>query len=178
MNLSRARARLAAGVFVAGAVGAVAVAQPQAAAIPAAVRQVLECRNQKEDATRLRCYDTAVAELARTISTGDVVAVSQADVANVRRQAFGFRMPSLSLFDRGRDEKEVERITATVDRAYRRGDGSWVLELDGGGVWAQIDQETIRPPRKGSKVEIRRGAIGSFLINVDGQRAFRAKRLE
>lgn len=56
-------------------------------------------------------------------------------------------------------------------------DGKWILSLDSGAVWRQTDTETVlRDPRAGSRVVIRAAALGSFLLSVDGQRSFRARR--
>lgn len=54
-----------------------------------------------------------------------------------------------------------------------------MLELQEGAVWVQTDSEApSRYPKKGSKAETRKGATGGFFINLDGQRAIRAKRIQ
>jgi hypothetical protein len=58
-------------------------------------------------------------------------------------------------------------------------DGKWVLTLDNGAVWRQTDTESLlREPRPGSRVVIKAAALGSYLMSVDGQRSFRARREE
>ena len=43
----------------------------------------------------------------------------------------------------------------------------------------QNDSETLfREPKKGSKVEIRKASMGGYFMNVDGQRAIRARRVK
>jgi hypothetical protein len=181
MTKFAARARLGAGVIAAAGVLAVgaALAQGGAAALPAGLQRLLDCRSVSADSARLACYDAAVSELGRLLASGQIVAVDQEQVVKVRRQAFGFSLPSLSLFDRSDKPEELDRVSAVVDRAYHSGDGAWVIELEGGGVWRQIDSEPLgRAPRKGSKVDIRKAAMGSFFMNIDGQRAIRTKRVE
>lgn len=179
MRVSR-RGKLALGVAaVAGAlaVGA-ALAETAASPLPAAVQRLLDCRARGADAARLACYDAAVSELGRLISTGDLVVVDHERVAAVKRQAFGFSLPSLSLFERGDKAVELQNVSGTVAQAYRTADGKWQLGLEDGAVWAQIDSEKLfREPHKGSKVEVRKAALGTFFMNVDGQRAIRAKRV-
>ena len=64
-------------------------------------------------------------------------------------------------------------------RAYQQGDGKWSLELEDGAVWVQTESATLgRRPKDGSTVEIRKAAMGSYFINIDGQRAIRAKRVK
>jgi hypothetical protein len=166
----------AAAAVLALAAGAALAADP---ALPAGIKRLLDCRKVAGDGPRLACYDAAVDELTGQIDKGEVVAVDRAQAREVRRQAFGFRMPSISLFERGDKPEEIDRLAATVTTAYQRGDGKWVLELDDGAVWNQIDSERLtRSPRKGSKVEIRKASLGTFFINVDGQRAIRAQRVK
>ena len=52
-----------------------------------------------------------------------------------------------------------------------------VMVLEDGAVWRQIDAESpFNAPRAGSSVKIRRAALGSFFLNIDGQTAIRAQR--
>ena len=96
----------------------------------------------------------------------------------VRRQAFGFSLPAFTLFDRGATKEEpVDRITIEVSDAYKNGERKWVMTSNEGVVWVQTDDESVNEdPHKGSKVAIRKAAIGSFFCNIDGQRAVRCER--
>ncbi|HEY9219426.1 MAG TPA: hypothetical protein VIO94_15365, partial [Phenylobacterium sp.] len=115
--------------------------------------------------------------LVEAEKTGDVVVVSRAQATAARRQAFGFSLPSLSIFDRGARPEDVDRISTVAKSAYQNAAGKWVVVLEDGAVWEQIDSERVpRKPRSGSKVEIRKAALGSFFMNLDGQRAVRARR--
>ena len=159
--------------------GAAVVAKGDSAQLPGAVKRLLECHAITADSARLACYDAAASELSNLLTKGEIVAVDREQVRTVRRQAFGFTLPSLGLLDRSDKPEEIEQITAVVAEARRRADGTWVLTLEDGAVWAQIDREDLsKYPRKGSKAEIRKAAMGSFFINLDGQRAIRAKRVE
>ena len=51
---------------------------------------------------RLACFDAAAARLDEAEKKGDIVVVDRRQAQEVRRQAFGFTLPSLTLFDRGR----------------------------------------------------------------------------
>ncbi len=166
------------GVLLWAAVGTPALAQSKAGDVPAVMGRLLDCRKLTDEHGRLACYDAASDAVAASLNHGDIVAVDKDRIRQVKREAFGFTLPTLNLFERG-EKAAVETLSATVEAAHRRGDGAWVLELQDGAVWVQTDSEALsRYPKKGSKAEIRKGAIGGFFINLDGQRAIRAKRTQ
>lgn len=174
----RAKVVLSFGVAIGVASLGAALAETAAAQLPAAVQRILDCRTQPDPA-RLACYDAAVGEFARLIGTGELVVVDHERIAKVKRQAFGFSLPSLNLFERSEKPVELEQISGTVARAHRRAAGAWVIELDDGAVWEQVDAlNPPREPRAGSKVEVRKAAMGSFFMNIDGQRAIRVQRMK
>jgi hypothetical protein len=143
----------------------------------AAFEAILDCRPLTDTAARLACYDAAATSLDVAEKKGDIVVVDREQAATARKQAFGFSLPSLTLFDRGLAPEEAERLTATLTDARRGADGRWVLTLEDGAVWRQIDdQSLLRNPKAGSQVKIRKAAMGSFFINIDGQVAMRASR--
>jgi hypothetical protein len=136
------------------------------------VQRLLDCRSTAEVPARAACYDQAVGEFGRLLASGEIV-VDKERIAAVKRQAFGFSLPSLSLFERDDKPAQLEEITAVATRAYRQGDGRWAVELEDGAVWAQTD----RDPHAGSKVQINKAALSSFCMKIDGQRALRARRI-
>ncbi|HEX2559711.1 hypothetical protein [Phenylobacterium sp.] len=160
---------------------AMAAAQGRADDSPRAAQfeALVACRALADTTQRLACFDAAAAQLAEAEKSGEIVVVSRAQAQAARRQAFGFSLPSLSIFDRTGRPEEVDRLTAQVDRAYQNSNGKWVVVLSDGAVWEQIDSESVpRSPRSGSKAEIRKAALGSFFMNLDGQRAVRARRVK
>lgn len=180
MTISGARASLAAVLVAAAALaGTPALAQDKAAARAATLQKLTDCRKVAESAARLACYDAAAAEIETAEAKGDIVVVDREQARAVRRQAFGFSMPSLTLFERGEKAEEVDTVTAKVASASVNGAGKWVIELEGGAIWVQIDaNEVPLTPKAGDAVRIRRAALGSYLMSVKNQRAFRARRQE
>ena len=145
---------------------------------PAIFKGLMDCKAMTDPSERLACYDAAVGALDSAEQKGDIVVVDREQAKAVRRQAFGFSLPSLSIFDRTGRPEEVEQVTAQVERAYLNPNAKWVVVLEDGAVWEQIDNQPVpRRPRAGSKAEIRRAALGSFFMNLDGQRAVRARRV-
>ncbi|MEP6566432.1 MAG: hypothetical protein ABJB10_14960 [Mesorhizobium sp.] len=152
---------------------------PKAGVWVKALQELVDCRKLTEGAARLSCYDIAVAHVELALNSGEIVAVDQQQVATAKRQAFGLWLPSLSIFDHSGQPAALETLTDAVERAYQRSDGRWVLELETGAIWEQTDLEPVRrEPQKGSKAEIRKASLGTFFINLDGQRAIRAKRIK
>lgn len=165
-------------VLLCAAMETPALAQSRAGDVPSVVGRLLDCRKLTDEHGRLACYDSASDAVAASLNHGDIVAVDRDQIKEVKREAFGFTLPTLNLFERG-EKAAVETLSATVATAHQRGDGAWVLEFENGAVWMQTDSTALsRFPKKGSRVEIRRGAIGGFFINLDGQRAIRAKRIQ
>ena len=169
--------------FVIGAVAAVvaatagaAAAKPQAAPTNAPVVQaVVDCRKIEDGTQRLACYDAAVSALTNAQQAGDLVTLDRKQRQAVRKQAFGFTLPTLSMFDTG--EKEVDRIDETLASAHQIGQGRWVFQMQDGAVWRQIDDEFLsREPHAGSTIMIKRASLGSFMLSVDGQPGVRVHR--
>jgi hypothetical protein len=128
------------------------------------------CRAIGDSAARLDCYDKAAAALDQAQASGEVVVIDRAQARAARRQAFGFNLSALSILDRTAPKDEVNTLNSTATGAYRNGDGKWVIILDDGAHWRQIDDADLsRAPRAGSVIRIRHGSLGSFVMNIDGQ---------
>lgn len=174
----RAKSLIAAAAAAALAAGA-AGAQPKPGERPELMRQLMDCRKIEDDAKRLACFDERTAAMDVAETKGDLVVVDRQQAREVRRQAFGFTLPSMSLFERGEKEEELNNVSGVVRTASTNGAGKWVIQLEDGAVWAQTDTEKVpRTPRPGMKVELRRAAMGSYFMNIDGQRAVRATRVK
>jgi hypothetical protein len=173
-------AMLAAAVAVAAAaVAGQAAAQPRPEGRAAALQRLTDCRKVADGAQRLACYDAAAEAFDAAEAKGDVVVVDREQAREVRRQGFGFSMPSLSLFERGESQEELENVTGTVASARQTGAGKWLVTLKDGAVWAQIDTTELSfAPKPGEPVRIRRATLGSYLMSIKGQRAFRVRRQE
>jgi hypothetical protein len=142
-----------------------------------AVQAVIDCRKLADSAQRLACYDATVDSMAKAETAGDLVTLDRAQRRAVRRQAFGFTLPTLSMFDRGEKPDEVDRIDETLASARQDAQGKWTFVMQDGAVWRQIDDEFLsRKPHQGSAIVIRRAMLGSYMLSVDGQPGVRAHR--
>jgi hypothetical protein len=164
-------------LVVAGAT--VAAAQPKPEGRTQMLQELVDCRKVTDDSARLACYDKAAASLDQAEAKGDIVVVDREQARKVRRQAFGFSMPSITLFEKGETQEELENVTGEVAVASVNGAGKWTIRLKDGGIWVQIDNNELhRTPKPGNPVKIRQAAMGSFLMSINNGGGFRVRRVE
>jgi hypothetical protein len=160
-----------------GAWSAAAAAPKPAPTNAPVVQAVVDCRKIEDGAQRLACYDAAVEALTSAQKSGDLVTLDRGQRQAVRRQAFGFTLPTLAMFDTG--EHDVDRIDETLASASEGVEGRWTFRMQDGAVWRQIDDEFLsRRPHAGSAIVIRKAMLGSYMLSVDGQPGVRAHRDE
>ncbi len=137
------------------------------------------CRLVSADAERLACYDRLVAVFDQAEASGEVMVVERSQVTEARRALFGFSLRAVPLFSRGVPDEPIEAIELTLTRASQGGNGKWIFVLDDGSVWVQTDANALtRNPRPGMEINVRQGAVGSYLLSVNGTRSVRVRRQE
>jgi hypothetical protein len=166
------------GVALALVAGSAALSQSKgiAAATAGALKAVFDCRTQP-DAVRLACFDGTVAKLQAGFEAREVVVVDQQQARAARREAFGFKLPSLALFNGVAGGEEPAKVTFDIAEAARGPDDRWTIETVDGQVWRQVERSggymRVKP---GAKAEIERGMLGAFFMKIDGGRAFKVSR--
>ncbi|WP_293905683.1 hypothetical protein [Phenylobacterium sp.] len=159
--------------------GGLALAAPKSEGRAAIVQKLIDCRKLTDDPARLACYDQATAAFDQAEAKGDVVVIDRDQARQVRKQAFGFTLPSISIFAKGETAEEVDTTDGVVASARQDGAGRWVIKLEDGAVWSQVGvEELFKTPKPGMPVKIRKASLGSFLMTVGNQGAFRAHRVE
>jgi hypothetical protein len=146
----------------------------------AVVQSLSDCRKITEDAARLACYDKAAGALDQAESQGQVVVIDREQARAVRRQAFGFNLPSLNIFGRGavKSEEGFDHLNLDIASVHHSSEGKWVFVATNGAVWRQTDSEEFaEDPHPGSKLFVHNGALGSFFCKVDGQPQVRCERV-
>lgn len=177
MNLPRPVLALC--LLTAAGLATAALAQPKGEGRAQILQELVDCRKLTDDTARLACYDKASASLDQAEQKGDIVVVDREQARKVRRQAFGFALPSLSLFEKGETPEELENVTGEVAVASVNGAGKWTIRLKDGAVWVQIDNNELhRTPKPGNPVKIRQAALGSFMMSINNGGGFRVKRVE
>jgi hypothetical protein len=188
MTIMGQRARLA-GPSVLLIVGlAAALAVPALAAPPAVgsakgegraqmLQTLIDCRKLTDNAQRLACFDQAAAAMDQAEAKGDIVVVDREQARKVRRQAFGFTLPSLAMFERGEKPEEIDAMQGKIAAARQNNGGKWVIRLEDGAVWTQVDTNDVpNSPQAGDPVTIRKAALGSYMLSLGHHVSFRAHR--
>jgi hypothetical protein len=85
---------------------------------------------------------------------------------------------SVQILERNEDG-DVERVVMNIERTRVVGYNTTIFYMENGQVWRQIDSDRVRMPRNTDNLtaEVRRGAMGSYLLRIDGAgRAIRVRR--
>ena len=172
-------------IFAIAAVVVLTIAAKPAGSAPAPagharlMEQLAGCAEVSERDARLACYEAAAAALKDAERRGDLVIVDREQADAVRRQSFGFNLPSLGLFDRGERRAPMDAVSARLTSATREAGGRWIFRLDDGAAWTQVDSEALMlQPRPGMRVDIRKGMVGSYFLGLDGHAGVRVRRLQ
>lgn len=146
-------------------------------AIPTSVQQLLGCRAIADAGQRLACYDRQTSLLGGAIASRELVVIDKARASAAKRSLFGFAVPNFGgLF--GSSSDDIKQIEGTVARVGHNAEGGWMLTLGDGSVWSQVDDAPLGlPPRRGDKVIIKRGLMGSFYLELGKQPGFKTKRI-
>ena len=75
-------------------------------------------------------------------------------------------------------ERDENALDGVVISARDNGIGMWTVTLADGAAWRMTERATdFRPPRAQEQVTIRKGALGSYLMQVGKQAAVRVNRV-
>jgi hypothetical protein len=114
---------------------------------------LLECRALKDSASRLACYDA--------LPVGSAPA---AKPAVLPEQRFGLRPPV-----KKQKELEPEAIRSSVSGRFDGWAPGAVIRLANGQVWKVTDDtDAVLPVMQDPKVEITRGVLGAYFLQVEG----------
>lgn len=145
---------------------------------------IYACSSISSDAERLACYDEAVSRFRDAETSGEVTTIRRSDLVKLNRDSFGLSLPSiprniLPRFGNG-DSSELDVIVEPVEKVERLRYDNLRIVLENGQIWEQTDSKQINiNKRQGvESAEIKRAALGSFKMQLDGGRSFRAKRIK
>ncbi|HET9397218.1 MAG TPA: hypothetical protein VFO45_00195 [Sphingomicrobium sp.] len=138
------------------------------------------CRAVADPGERLACYDKQAGALLDATSKGDVAVVDKSEVRKARKSLFGFAMPKIPFFS-GDDTADVvsDTLESTVKTANGIGYGKFrIVIAEGNAVWETTESYgTMREPRVGDKIIIKRGPLGSFMLRIGSNRSVKGKRV-
>ena len=154
-------------------------AKPVASQPPAVFAALVECRKIGEAAARLACFDARSADLEAAAQRRELVVVDSKQIRDTRRTLFGLTLPRLAILGGDDDEAaQVKSVEGVVSAARLDPDSRWIVTLKDGATWRQIDGNILGlEPRDGSKVVVRRAALGSFMMSVEKQPGIRVHRV-
>ena len=181
-------------------------AQPPA---PVAPQDVLEaigrCASIADNTQRLSCYDTLAPRVKDALAAPpEGLPANRAPTAEEQRSWFGFDLSGLfgaspsqqttpAQFGsehlpevHAKEEAaatEVDSITAGVTEMSFTPFGKFIVFLDNGQIWRQIegdaDHAIFRKPANKNKVTISRGLIGSYNLTInDSDRTYKVTRVK
>lgn len=138
------------------------------------------CRAIADPAERLACYDKQAGALLDATSKGDVAVVDKSEVRKARKSLFGFAMPKIPFFS-GDDTADVvsDTLESTIKSANGIGYGKFRMVIaEGNAVWETTEAyATMREPRAGDKIVIKRGPLGSYMLRIGSNRGVKGRRV-
>ena len=146
---------------------------------------LVQCREINDDDDRLDCFDN----LARGLNAQSVVAAAPVPEAPpepelTEEERFGMDdLPKAQKEKREKREK-TKSITAQVLDIARNGRGKYVVILENGQIWRQLNADTtkLRVSSKGAEgatVEIKRKTFGGHSLRLDGDnRSIKVERIK
>ncbi|QDH35669.1 hypothetical protein [Porphyrobacter sp. YT40] len=181
MTMIRAAGAACAVMTAVIAVPGAAEDKPDESAYVSALRA---CQGKTDDAERLACFDTAVASIVAASTEGEVRVVDREEVRETRRKLFGFALPDFGIFG-GKSDKDdaeaAEEFTTlnTTITGVRTSSGKYVLVTEEGAQW-QLDEMPARlmKPKVGQSLEIKKGALSSYFLRINGQKGVKGRRLQ
>lgn len=159
--------------------------------------QLSSCLAIEDIAARVACYDAiakrqveapvAVPKPAQAPAPAPAVAMPAApppaaeqprEVSTSPKAEFGF---SAAERDRLRpvEQQQPVDLSFTVATARLTGPGYWQFGMKEGSTWRTVEtRRAFRAPGPSETVVIRRGSLGSYFLDFDGQPGMRIKRLQ
>jgi hypothetical protein len=148
----------------------------------APLAKVYACAGIPGAQERLACFDAAVAGLKKDEAGGEVAVLSREQIRDAEEKAFGVvggvSISGLASTGKAAPEKAPDRITLAIKSIQPGADGKLRFYMENGQLWRQTDEERLRVGDGPWTAEIRKAALGTFLMNVNGQRAIRVKRAD
>jgi len=144
---------------------------------PKLYTDLVRCRAMPDGEARLACFDAATAQLEQAMQNRDIVMMDRQQIRSTRRTLFGLQLPDIELFGGG-DDDEAKQLETRLASVGRNGDGRWLLVLEDGARWQQIDDRLVAvAPGPGDPVVIRRASMGTYMMRIRGQPGIRVKRI-
>ncbi|MGB0907232.1 MAG: hypothetical protein ACPGVT_07045 [Maricaulaceae bacterium] len=133
---------------------------------------IYECAEITSNDHRLSCYDKATQDLRLKEKTKEIVTIDANAANTIKREAFGFSLPSLPKLglpslgknNNSKDNKEdsVEYAVRSISKS-RRG---IIITMENGQVWRGVNGNLNYIPKGKLTAQIKSGAMGSYRLNL------------
>ena len=168
-------------IALSGLSAAPAAAAPKVQPRPEIFTRLLDCRTVADSTQRLACYDQQVAAIENAAQRDEVVVLDKEELKKTRKSLFGFSLPKLPFLGggdgKGEESPESLSLESTIAGLSSLGYGKWAIRLEDGAEWQLTEALPNRTPKTGMKVEIKRAAMGSFMLSINDWHPVRAKRV-
>ena len=142
------------------------------------LQKLIDCRAIPSDAERLACYETQTAKIDDAETKRDLVIIDRDQATKARKDGFGLPARPLIVGAPPALGEGVTDVTGKIRSARLLESNRWLLTLEDGARWYQAESKTLRDPKPGQSVRIRKASLGGFLANIDGQPATRVRRID
>lgn len=155
--------------------------------------KLYDCKTIADDAARLECYDQGVGRLETAEKSGELMTIDRESVNQIKRESFGFNIPSLpklKLFNRDKsnetaatkaEDMDDGTLTLTLKSHRIMANGRIKFYFVNGQVWEQTQTKRARKIRDGetTTLVIRPAAMGSYMAKINGKgTSLRVKRIK
>lgn len=142
------------------------------------LRALTQCRAIADAGQRLACFDKASADLVAAVERRDVRLVTRDEVNQTRRGLFGLSLPRTGLFGGEEGEPELQELESRITAVRATGPDSYVFTIAEGSEWQITNVPSrLREPEIGDPVVLRRAALSSVFVRIDGQIGVKGRRL-
>lgn len=142
------------------------------------LQKLINCRAIPSDAERLACYETQTAKIDDAEANRDLVVIDRDQATKSRKESFGLPARPLIVGAAPALGEGVTDVTSKIRTAKQLNSKRWLFVLEDGARWYQAELKSLRDPKPGQSIRIRKASLGGFLANIDGQPATRVRRLE
>jgi len=146
-----------------------------------------DCMAIEAPEQRLACFDTSVAQLRTAEQKKEIVAIDAKAARKIKREAFGFNLPSLSkiglpkLSLLGSGKEKADSLVADV-KSIRTSGRVLVITLENGQVWKEVGGRLNYIPKGDLKATIKPKSVGSYVLSLNNGkttvRGLRVRRIE
>jgi hypothetical protein len=142
------------------------------------LQKLIDCRSIPADAERLACFETQTARIDAAEAKRDLVVIDRDQATKARKESFGLPAKPLVVGSAPALGEGVTDVTSKIKTARLLNTNRWLFVLEDGARWYQAESKSLRDPKPGQSIRIRKASLGGFLANIDGQTATRVRRVD